>query len=267
MSRVIKGDHLRIFEPRLIELGDIVARQISEEPAEDQVAGQEDIATVEQVEQEAARILQETEQMVIDLLQKARNEAHELLDNAREEAELTRSKAKEEAQQLREKAFQEGYQEGIESARQAMEAEINKTNQQCQQILEEARNTKLAMFRTSEADMIRLCLAVAKRVVATEVTTNPQVVVAILEEALSYIDQPDNLTLYVNQKDLEVILELMQTQNFSDIGSKANLQVQVDNRISPGGLKLDSESGTVDARIETRLANVEKAFQEVLSDE
>lgn len=267
MSRVIKGDHLQVFEPRLIELGEITARQKSEEPAEAQVAGQDDISTVQMVEQEAARILQETEQMVMELLQKARNEAHEMLENAREEAELTRSRAQEEAQQLREKAFQEGYQEGLDSARQAMKEEINRTNQQCQQMLEEARNTKLAMFRTSEADMIRLCLAVAKRVIATEVTTNPQVVSSILQEALSYIDQPDNLTLYVNQQDLETILELMQTHNFSDIGSKVNLQVQADNRISPGGLKLDSEAGTVDARLETRLANVEKAFQEVLSDE
>ncbi|HOB12519.1 MAG TPA: FliH/SctL family protein [Syntrophomonadaceae bacterium] len=267
MSRVIKGVHLQIFEPRLIELSDIVTCLRSEELEEAQAAEQEDMATVEQVEQEAARILQETEQMVVDLLQKARNQAHEILDNAREEAEVTLSKAQEEAHQLREKAFQEGYQEGLESARQAMQKEINETNQQCQQMLEEARNTKLAMFRTCESDMIKLSLAVAKRVVATEITTNPQVVASILQEALSYIDQPDNLTLYVNQRDLETIQELMQTHNYSDIGSKTNLQVQVDNRISPGGLKLDSESGTVDARIETRLANVEKAFQEVLSDE
>jgi len=37
--------------------------------------------------------------------------------------------------------------------------------------------------------------------------------------------------------------------------------------MSPGGVRLDSEIGTVDARLETRLANVEKAFQEVFLDE
>lgn len=270
MSKIIKGDHLQVFEPRLIELGDIVARQSMEDlenMAEADAAQQDYTDPVKEVEQEVARILQETEQMVVDLLQKARDEAHEILNNAREEAELTRSKAQDEAQQLREKAFQEGYQEGIESARQAMQAEIDNTHQQCQQMLEEARHTKLAMFQSSEADMLRLCMAVAKRVVAAEVTTNPQVVCSILQEALSYIDQPENLTLYVNQKDLETILELMQTNNLSDIGNKASLSVHADNRISPGGLRLDSEAGTVDAQLETRLANVEVAFQEVLSDD
>lgn len=268
MSRVIKGDYLRVFEPRLIDLGEIIAHQKNEESiAETPVIRQEEVASLEQVEQEAARILQETEQMVMELLERARNQAREILDEAREEADLTLSKAREEAQQLREKSYQEGYQEGLETARQAMQAELDQTHQQCQQMLEEARNTKLAMFRSSEADMIKLCLAVAKRVVAAEVSTNQQVVSAILQEALSYIDQPENLTLYVNQKDLETILELMQTHNFSDIGNKANFQVQADNRISPGGLRLESDSGTVDARLETRLANVEKAFQEVLLDE
>ena len=268
LSKIIKGDHLQVYEPRLLELSDILTRQETEEPALDQIDEQSDITgSIMDVEDEAARILQETEQMMLDLMKKSRNEAHDILDGAREEAELTRSKAQEEAQQLREKAFQEGYQEGVEAARQAMQAEMSATTQQCQQMLDEARNTKMTMFRSSEADMLRVCLAVAKRVVAAEVTTNPEVVCSILEEALSYIDQPDNLTLYVNQKDLETILELMQTNNLSDMGNKVALEVQVDNRISPGGVRLDSEIGTVDARLETRLANVEKAFQEVLLDE
>ena len=267
LSKIIKGDYLQVFEPRLLELGDILTSQEQEEMDQDSIDWQNDTEPIMDVQDEAARILQETEQMMVDLLQKSRNEAHNILDSAREEAELTCVKALEEAQQLRETALQEGYQEGIESARQAMQAEMSATTQQCQQMLDEARNTKLTMFRTSEADMLKICLAIAKRVVAAEVTTNPEVVCSILEEALSYIDQPDNLTLYVNQKDLETVLELRQNYNLSDIGNKVALDVQVDNRVSPGGVRLDSEIGTVDARMETRLANVEKAFQEVLLDE
>ena len=268
MSKIIKGDHLQVYEPRLLELSKILTSQEKEESSQEQIDGQNVTNnSIMDLEKEAARIFQETEQMMVDLLQKSRNEAHDILDSAREEAELTRSKAQEEAQHLRETAFQEGYQAGVESARQAMQAEMTKTTQQCQQLLDEARHTKMAMFRSSEADMLRVCLAVAKRVVAAEVTTNSEVVCSILEEALSYIDQLDNLTLYVNQKDLETVLELMQINNLSDMGNKVTLDVQVDNRISPGGVRLDSEIGAVDARMETRLANVEKAFQEVLLDE
>lgn len=267
LSRIIKGNHLQVYEPRLIDWGDIIASPEQEELADAQITWQNDIGSIKDVEEEAARILQETEQMIVDLLQKARNEAREILNSAREEAELTRNLAQDEAQQLRKKAFQEGYQEGVASARQDMQADMSKTLQECEQMLEEARNTKMNMFRSCEADMLRVCMAVAKRIIASEVTTNPNVVYSILQEALSYIDQPDNLTLYVNQRDLETVLELMQTNSLSDIGNKAALDVQVDNRISPGGLRLDSEVGTVDARMETRLANVEKAFQEVLQDE
>jgi len=267
LSKIIKGDHLQVSEPRLLELSEILPSLEQEEIKPASIEWPEDTDSVMDVQDEAARIMQETEQMMVDLLQKARNEAHDILDSAREEAEITRRKAQEEAQQLREIAFQEGYQEGVTSAQQAMQAELSATTQQCQQMLDEARTTKMNMFRSSEADMLRVCLAVAKRVVAAEVTTNPKVVCSILEEALSYIDQPDNLTLSVNQKDLETVLELMQSSNLSDIGNKVALDVQVDNRMSPGGVRLDSEIGTVDARLETRLANVEKAFQEVFLDE
>ncbi len=267
LSRIIKGNLLQIDEPRLIDWGDIITKPEQEQLDDAKLAWSNETQSSKDVEQEAARIWQETEQMIIDLMEKARREANEILNSAREEAELTRTLAQEEAQQLREKGFQEGYQEGVASAHQAMEAEKLKTSQQCQQMLEEARNIKMNMFRTCEADMLRVCLAVAKRIIASEVTTNPNVVSSILQEALSYIDQPDNLTLYVSQKDLETVLELMQTNGLSDNGNKISIDVQVDNRISPGGLRLDSEVGTVDARLETRLANVEKAFQDVLQDE
>jgi flagellar assembly protein FliH len=35
----------------------------------------------------------------------------------------------------------------------------------------------------------------------------------------------------------------------------------------PGGCILESDAGSVDARVETRIENVEKAVQEVMADE
>lgn len=266
LSRIIKGNELQIFEPRLVQLGDIVEMKNNKQaPIDD--AYEQGSETVQEIEEETARILAETEQMIIDLLQKARTEAREILETAEDEADLIRTRVRDETINIREKAFQEGYEEGIRAAREAMEAERLQASQQSQQLLEEAHATKLKMFHSCEADMLKLSLAVAKRVIAAELVSNDQVVAGILQEALAYVDKPENITLYVNQQDVEKVLELMENNTLSDMGNKANIDVQIDNRISPGGIRLDSEAGSVDARLETRIANVQRAFQEVLLDE
>ncbi|NLT21001.1 MAG: hypothetical protein GXY16_08395 [Syntrophomonadaceae bacterium] len=126
---------------------------------------------------------------------------------------------------------------------------------------------KMAMFESSESDMVRLSLAIAKRVIATELKTNPDIVANILSEALTYLDQPDNLTLYLNPDDIETVLDALENTNVFNGKNNLHTEVQPDNRISPRGLRIESDSGSVDARMETRITNIENAIQDVLTDE
>ena len=80
LSKIIKGDHLQVSEPRLLELSEILPSLEQEEIKPASIEWPEDTDSVMDVQDEAARIMQETEQMMVDLLQKARNEAHDILD-------------------------------------------------------------------------------------------------------------------------------------------------------------------------------------------
>lgn len=266
LSRVIKGTDLQISSPRLIQLADIVELKRQQE-VEFKHLDLTDNQAVQEIRDETERIIAETEQMVMDLLNRARTESHEILGAASDEADLVRSRALEDAAELKKQAYQEGYEEGLKQAADAMQEQQQQAAQEVQALLHEARETKRRMFKSCEADMLKLSLAVAKRVISTELAANPQIVAGILQEALAYVDQPENVTLYVNQQDVEQVLMLMETNILSDIGSNEVIEVQVDNRITPGGLRLESEAGSVDARLETRVSNVERAFQDVLLDE
>lgn len=266
LSRVIKGTDLQMASPRLIQLADIVELKRQQE-VEFKRLDLTNNQAVQEIRDETERIIAETEQMVIDLLNRARSESYEILGTASDEADLLRSRALEEAAELKKQAYQEGYEEGLKQAAEAMQEQQQQTAQEVQALLDEAQETKRRMFKSCEADMLKLCLAVAKRVISIELATNPQIVAGILQEALAYVDQPENVTLYVNQQDVEQVLMLMENKKLSDIGSKEALEVQADNRITPSGLRLESEAGSVDARIETRISNVERAFQDVLMDE
>ncbi|MEN6348088.1 MAG: FliH/SctL family protein [Syntrophomonas sp.] len=289
MSKIIKNTKLLLSEPKIIDLAaidelekikneslssleNLEADEVDDENAEaenevyDEVEHKKE--ELERLKLEGEKILAETEQMVLELLEKVRDEAKTIIANAHQEAEEVREQVYEEAKEIREKSQAEGYGQGLKKAQQEIEADRLLALQQNQEILEEARQTKLEMMKTSEPDMVRLAMAVAKKVIVGELSTNPNIIINILRQALGFLDQPGNVTVYVNPADVAKIFEVMETESFTDVGTNdVNINVYADNRISPGGCILDSDAGSVDAQVETRITSVEKAVQEVMADE
>ncbi len=270
LSRVIKKSDLHLTEPRLLSIettGEVDLNTSNKESSQTNSILLNSNEDINELRTETDKIIMETEQMVLDLLNKARGEARETLNVAQDEAELIRSKALEEAHEITEQARQSGYEEGLRQAQEAIEADRQLALIQSQEIIQEANRIKMAMFESSESDMVRLSLAIAKRVIATELKTNPDIVANILSEALTYLDQPDNLTLYLNPDDIETVLDALENSNVFNGKNNLHTEVQPDNRISPRGLRIESDSGSVDARMETRITNIENAIQDVLTDE
>lgn len=271
MSKVIKNSQMLLTPPIVI---DSVELSAAEDKAKNNVIFTDDNnhinpvelekQEIERIKQESQKILTETEQMVMELLQKARDEARDIITNAREEAEVIKIQAGEEAVSIRQKA----YEEGLRQAQQEIEGDRQAAIQQSQALLEEARQSKIKIFRSCEADMVRLVMAVVKKVIADELKTNPDIIINILQEAIDFLDRPENITVYVNPQELDNILEVMDKGYLNDIGTNnTKMDLKADERISPGGCLLESDAGSVDAQLETRIANVNNAIQEVVADD
>lgn len=280
MSKIIKGSNLRVSSPRVIDIPELykLEKEIEAESLHSLEKINQENTKAEKIEDqkkelkrlkaESDKLLNETEQMITEMLDRVKEEARNILASAQEEAENLKLQVQEESEEIKQKAHKEGYESGLKRANEEIEADRQLAIQQSKEMVEEARQTKLGMMNSSESDMVRLAMAVAKKVIAGELITNPNVIINVLREALSFLDSADNIKVYVNQRDMDRILEVMKTETFSDIGnSDMQIDLKSDNRISSGGCVLESEIGSVDARYETRVENIEKAIQEVTADE
>jgi flagellar assembly protein FliH len=109
---------------------------------------------------------------------------------------------------------------------------------------------------------------VVKKIIAVELQTNPSIIVNVLREAIDYLDSPENVTVYVNPRDVDHILEVMNNGNLTDIGTNSiKIDLKGDERVSAGGCLLESDAGSVDAQLETRTASVLNAIQEVAGND
>lgn len=269
MSNIIKGSALLRSNPKVIELSGIGLLEAPKPvKSEDDKALEERPEQYAAVQMESQKVLEETEAMIVDLLDKARDEARAIMEAARDEAELIHIQASQAAQEMKQQALEDGYREGLEKARQEMDTLQSEAQQRSRTLLEETRIHKLKTIKACEADILRLALAIAKKVVAAELGGNPDVILNVIREATALLDNPNNISVHVNPAELNHVLEGIGSSYYtSKDGEVIKYKVLPDNRINSGGCTIQSEVGMIDARMETRLQNMEQLIQEVSGDD
>lgn len=190
------------------------------------------------------------------LLGAAQAEAAELIDDAKAQAEA-----------LREAAWQEGFHQGTVEARTAVEAELRADWAARQEALRaeidaiaaDIATAREALWRSQESEMVALALDIARQVIKTEVSQNPAAVHAVLANALRRITDKDAVRVRVSVSDAprvkearEDLLEVVDGLRF--------IEIVEDRRIGDGGCMIETNAGTIDAKIETQIAEVARAL-------
>jgi type III secretion protein L len=170
----------------------------------------------------------------------ARVEAKELLAQAANEALTIIQQAEQRAHQVREEAYQEGYRAGF--------AEFN-------QRLLDANERYDRALADAEPDILRLAVKIAKKIIGREIESDPATVAEIVKTALGYAERSQPLTLRVNPADLPA-LQTCRNQLEQSAGARA-IGLIADPGVSIGGCVIETESGTIDARLETQLRVLE----------
>ena len=197
----------------------------------------------------------------------ARKQAAEILEQARQDIA-------EERRKLLEDARQTGRDEGLKTAEQDIEnraAELARTwaDEGLQSTLPAMQEVGRTLSRERakwladwEADVIRLAVGIAEKIVRRQIDTNPAIAPDLIRETLELVTSAARLRIRLHPKDTD---NLGGFEN--DIGTALNgiaeVDVVPDETVTPGGCVLETEHGRIDARIETQL---ERITQELIGD-
>lgn len=173
----------------------------------------------------------------------AREEAARIVAEAEAFARDTRHKASAEAEAMR----NEAYREGLASA--LAEFEEN---------LFAAREIRDRVWRETEQDLLRLAVRLAEKILGREIQKDNRAIVGIVAAALQNARQQERLTVRVNPSDLSLVES--EIENFTSVGRTRFLDFVADPRVSTGGCLIESEVGTIDARLETQFRILERVL-------
>ncbi|MBE0583570.1 MAG: flagellar assembly protein FliH [Desulfofustis sp.] len=160
-----------------------------------------------------------------------------------------------------EDAYARGLQEGLQSAEERLET----TTQALAGAAEQVSRLRESLARHSRQDMLRLVMAVSEQVIRREAAVDPKVVLSIIENALQSSVRADHYRIRINPADLDSVTQ-QKPLFLASISGLKNLIIEADPAISPGGCRVDSDLGNVDATIETPLESIRLALNEAITD-
>jgi flagellar biosynthesis/type III secretory pathway protein FliH len=173
----------------------------------------------------------------------AREKADAMLAKARVQAEEMVTKARQEADSIRTNAREQGELDAKREALERLRGLISLLEERCRSLAE----ARADFLKSNLPGIIDFACALAGKILICEMRTRPDAVARRAQALLDRMPPGTPVTLSVSPDDLDVIERYLQ-----ETGTRADSiipSLRSDPSIASGGMRLESDSGLIDARL------------------
>lgn len=191
------------------------------------------------------------------IVKKAEQRAEAIIVAAQEEAERITAAARAKANEIMSQASEEGFKRGVTLGEEHFKALICSAEQLSDVISGLANPIDDCQLH----DIMQFAVAIAAKVVKTELRCNPEVIMSNIKDSLNRCRRMPRVTIKINPDD-----EVLVSDRLSELRSVYGIDTLIivsDSNISRGGCSLETEMGNIDATIDTQLREI---ASELLND-
>jgi len=192
------------------------------------------------------------------LLAKARSDADALLAEARAQAQLAVTQAQARVAEIEAGAHARGFEAGDKAGRASADAEMEDMLETMRGLIDVARTERAKLIENAEPEIVRLSTEIAERVLHEHIAIAPETVVAMTRQALQRLVARENVTVRVNPADVEMLRT--HREALLDGQGAESVRVVEDQRVDRGGVLIETESGTIDAKVSSQLREARRAL-------
>ena len=166
------------------------------------------------------------------------------------------NKLRREAEQEVRAAYERGFREGEAAGTQRASERVQGVIEKLGKTLDEIRGYRGRLRREAEVDLLRLSLAIARRVLRRELTVDPQALLGLVKAALEKLDSRESVKIRIHPQ----LAEMLSAQ----LGGENRLiEVISDPSLDLGGAIVDTSRGSFDASADTQLVEIERGLVDV----
>ena len=168
------------------------------------------------------------------------------------EAEAILLSAREMAQQIEREAHREGRTNGQQEAMGEMRRRLEPLDALLREACRQVASAREAIITNAEGELIDLAIAVAERVLRSELGARREAAVPIVRAVLEAAGSRKVMAIRINPGDYELLMEYRGEL----LSSLESVRLISDSAISSGGCVAEVETGLIDARLESQLQEV-----------
>jgi len=148
-----------------------------------------------------------------------------------------------------------GLREGEAAGRSRAQAELQPVIGRLARSIEEIAQMRPRMRREAEADVVRLALAIARRVVRRELAVDPDALRGLVLAALEKLQGQEIFRVKVHPSHAALV-----TACLKEAAANSAAQIIADPGCEPGGLVFETERGNLDASMDSQLQEIERGL-------
>ena len=154
-----------------------------------------------------------------------------------------------------ESGFRQGEKAGMEIAEKKMEAVMKRYAE----AIFEVGKLRSSLYSQVEHEVVRLAIAVSKKIVHREIQVDRDIIQTLVRVALGHVSEKSAVTIHLNPVDYNYLLERRGELSQSE---GRDISLLADKSVERGGCLIQTECGDIDARIDEEFREVEHAFFE-----
>jgi flagellar assembly protein FliH len=202
---------------------------------------------VDAIAKQARELIDSAEQHAKALLQDAFERASQLLADAGERGDALVKTVQADARAA-------GHAEGSAAA----DREMSDMMSTMRNLVDMARVERHKLMESAEPELVRLAIGIAERVLHQQIALDRGVVVEMAKVAIGRLVEKESVTVRVNPGDLERMRE--HRDEMLSNGEIKNFRVVEDQRVDRGGVVVETDGGTIDARISTQVNEAKRVL-------
>ena len=155
---------------------------------------------------------------------------------------------------------QNAFQEGMRQGRGESAVAVNECNENLAKTLAELGTFKRKLRADAEREVVKLSLAIARRILNRELATDPDALQGIVHAALGKLQTRDIWQVRIGPHGSDTLNAVLERA-----GLGGTVKVKIDPALHPGDLIIETPAGELDASVNTQLHEIERGFTERLA--
>ncbi len=226
--------------------------------------------TLAEAERIKSEMLRDAQEFAERQIREASEEAQRLLADAEQQIDVwwkeRRLQDEDLSETLKIEGFNQGYSEGAAKAELEMKELLEKATAEASELLQLAHRAKEDLIQEAEPFLVELSCSIAEKILDHQLTIEPEFTLELIRKNLARKREKGLISLCVAPEHFEFVYAAREELSLA-IDSQAELQILPDATVKDRGCVIRSSFGSVDARIDTQLAEIKKELVRVALDD